>query len=178
MAQMDPRDLYERGSAWTATKVAGATSKLDAKTPCEKWKVKDVLSHLIDSNRYFREAAEGKEADLPADPPPADVIGKDPVADYERSRRATMEAYTPDVLEKQASSLGIAFVDQLTHGWDLATATGQDATMPDDLAEAAFQMVDGQLTPERRGTGFKPEVKVGKDASFQEKLLAYSGRQP
>jgi uncharacterized protein (TIGR03086 family) len=84
----------------------------------------------------------------------------------------------PGVLEKSGMGLGIASVDQLVHGWDLATATDQDASMPADLAEAAFAMVDGRLTPDRRGDAFKPAIDVGDDASAQEKLLAYTGRQP
>lgn len=90
-----------------------------------------------------------------------------------------MKAFGADgVLEKMGPSFGIAFVEQLVHGWDLAKATGQDTKMPKDLAEAAFQMVDGNMPPDQRGSFFKPEVKVGKDASAQEKLLAYSGRKP
>jgi uncharacterized protein (TIGR03086 family) len=64
------------------------------------------------------------------------------------------------------------------HGWDLARATGQDATMPEDLAEAAFAMIDGKLTDENREPGFKSVVAVPEDASAQDKLLAYTGRQP
>ena len=41
------------------------------------------------------------------------------------------------VVERTGSALGIAFSDQLLHGWDLARATKQDPTMPDGLAEAA-----------------------------------------
>ena len=74
--------------------------------------------------------------------------------------------------------VGIAATDQLVHGWDLAVATGQDATMPDDLAEAAFGMVDGRLTPERRGAAFAAEVPAADGASTQDRLLAYVGRDP
>ena len=49
-------------------------------------------------------------------------------------------------------SLGICFADQLIHGWDVAKSTGQSTTMPSELAEAAFAMLDGQLTDDRRGT--------------------------
>jgi hypothetical protein len=73
----------------------------------------------------------------------------------------------PGVLEKSGMGLGIAFVDQMVHGWDLATATGQDAEMPDDLATSAFAMIDGQLTAERRGDAFKPPVDLGDGASAQ-----------
>ena len=65
----------------------------------------------------------------------------------------------PGVIEKTGPSLGIAFSDQLLHGWDLAKATGQDATMPDGLAEAAYEMIHGRFTDEQRKGVFKPEVR-------------------
>jgi uncharacterized protein (TIGR03086 family) len=81
-------------------------------------------------------------------------------------------------LEKTGPSLGIAFSDQLLHGWDVARATGQDDTMPEGLPEAAYEVIHGRFTDEQRKGVFKPEISVGPDASPQEKLLAYTGRRP
>ncbi len=84
----------------------------------------------------------------------------------------------PGVIEKTGPSLGIAFADQLLHGWDVAKATRQDATMPAGLAEGAYEMIHGRFTDEQRKGVFKPEVPLGADASPQERLLAYTGRNP
>jgi uncharacterized protein (TIGR03086 family) len=73
--------------------------------------------------------------------------------------------------------LGIAFSDQLLHGWDLARATRQEETMPPGLAEAALAVIHGRFTEEQRVGVFKPEVAVAADAPAQEKLLAYTGRR-
>lgn len=90
-----------------------------------------------------------------------------------------MQVYgEPGVIEKTGPSLGIAFSDQLLHGWDLARATGQDATMPGGLPEAAYELIHGQFTDEQRQGIFKPEVQVGANASAQDRLLAYTGRDP
>ena len=90
-----------------------------------------------------------------------------------------MQAFGEDgVIEKTGPSLGIAFSDQLLHGWDLAKATGQDTTMPDGLAEAAYEMIHGRFTDDQRKGVFKAEVTVADDASAQDKLLAYTGRDP
>lgn len=176
---MDLLDLYDRGSAWTATKVAGAADQLDTPTPCEQWKVRDVVNHLLDASDFFVDRAEGKENQGPSDTPP-DLLGSRAPADaHAEARQRTLDAYgKPGVLDQTGPLLGIAFADQLLHGWDIAQATGQDTTMPDDLAEAAFGMVGGQLTPERRGNAFKPEVQVPDDAPTQQKLLGYVGRSP
>jgi uncharacterized protein (TIGR03086 family) len=110
---------------------------------------------------------------------PPELIGDDPVADFTHARNEMIETFRePGTLEKTGPSLGIAFADQLVHGWDLAKATGQDATMPPELAQAAYTTIHGQFTEEQRQGVFKPEVHVGPDASAQERLLAYTGRDP
>jgi hypothetical protein len=82
----------------------------------------------------------------------------------------------PGVIEKTGPALGIAFSDQLLHGWDVARATGQDAEMPAGLAESAYGIIHGRFTEEQRHGVFKPEIPVPEDASAQERLLAYTGR--
>ena len=90
-----------------------------------------------------------------------------------------LEVFAQDgVIERTGPSLGIAFSETLLHGWDLAWATGQDSTMPQGLAEAAYEMIYGRFTEEQRKGVFKPEIPVGLTASPQEKLLAYTGRDP
>lgn len=176
---MDPVDLFERGSAWTKDKIAGAKDKLDAQTPCEEWKVRDVVNHLINGlEDYFQKAARGEEGTYPAPTPPNIIDGDDPVKRYEQTRQATLEAFKSADQKEAMRTMGIAFVDQVVHGTDIAKATGQDATIPEDLAEAAFGMVNGNITDENRGQGFKAEVKVPEDAPTQDKLLAYLGRKP
>ncbi len=120
----------------------------------------------------------GEDASPPSGQPP-DVLGKDPVADFERARADTISTFSkPGVIEKTGPSLGIAFADQLLHGWDLAKATGQDAKMPAGLPEAAYEMIHGRFTDDQRKGVFKPEVSVPATASPQDKLLAYTGRNP
>jgi uncharacterized protein (TIGR03086 family) len=123
-------------------------------------------------------AAQGEDVSPPA-PSPPDLLGDDPRADFERARSEMLSTYgAPGVIEKTGPSLGIAFSDQLLHGWDLAKATRQDTTMPEGLPEAAFEMIHGRFTDDQRKGVFKPEIKVPAGASGQDKLLAYTGRKP
>jgi uncharacterized protein (TIGR03086 family) len=175
---MDPVDLFDKGSAWTRQKIEGAADHLDAQTPCPEWSVRAVISHLIDGQQsYFQPAALGKQA-TPPSPNPPDILTGDPGTQYEETRQATLEAFRKADPKQAMMTMGIAFVDQLVHGTDIARATGQEATIPPDLAEAAFGMVHGNLTDENRGTAFGPAVAVPDDASIQDKLLAYLGRRP
>jgi uncharacterized protein (TIGR03086 family) len=133
---------------------------------------------MLETQRYFVGAAHGKDVSPPAQTPP-DLLGDDPVADFSQARSELIETFQePGVIEKTGPSLGIAFADQLLHGWDLAKATGQDATMPAGLPEAAYSTIHGQFTEEQRKGVFEPEVEVGPDASAQDRLLAYAGRDP
>jgi uncharacterized protein (TIGR03086 family) len=171
-------DLYGQASEWTLGKVVGAVDKLDGPTPCDKWDVRTLMNHMLDTQSYFVGAAEGREVSPPS-PNPSARLSDDPVADFERARAETLRTFGKEgVIEKTGPSLGIAFCDQLLHGWDLARATGQDATMPDGLPEAAYQMIHGRLTDEQRKGVFKPEIAAAPSATAQDRLLAYTGRDP
>jgi uncharacterized protein (TIGR03086 family) len=187
---MDTLDLFERGTAWTASKVAGATSKLDTQTNCDEWTVRRMVDHLLAGQQMFAAAPSGGTVAPPGGPPP-ELVGDDPAAQYEDARKATLHAFSqPGVLEGTVKGggadapamqiLGIAFCDNLVHGWDLAKSTGQDTTIPPDLAEAAWMFLNGQIRDEARGPGkiFKAVVPVADDASTQDKLIGYCGRDP
>jgi uncharacterized protein (TIGR03086 family) len=171
-------DNFARASEWTLAKVAGATDKLDDRTPCDEWDVRMLMNHMLDTQHYFVGAARGEDVSPPGPNPPA-RLSKDPVADFTSARAETLQTFgEPGVIDKTGPSIGIAFADQLLHGWDLAVATGQDATMPEGLAEAAYQTIHGRFTEEQRKGVFKPAVQVPADASAQDTLLGYTGRTP
>lgn len=175
---MDMLKNFEAASQWASEKIAGATDRLNEKTPCEEWDVKTLVDHMCDSQQYFTSKARGEDATLPS-PSPPQLVGDDPVVAYKSYSEATLDAFRdPDVQEKEAMGLGISFVDQLVHGWDVAKATGQDATMPKPLAQAAWTLMDGNLPDDKRGAGFKPAIATAENVPAQDKLLAYTGRNP
>jgi uncharacterized protein (TIGR03086 family) len=174
----DPMDLYKRASAWTAERIAGAAAHLDDPTPNDGWDVRTLLNHMLETQRYFGAVALGEDATPPSPTPPA-LLSDDPVADLQQARDQIVRGFgQPGVIEKTGPLVGIAFADHLLHGWDLAQATGQDPTMPEGLAEAAYETIHGRFTDEQRKGVFKPEIEVGPDASAQDRLLAYTGRRP
>jgi uncharacterized protein (TIGR03086 family) len=174
----DPVALYERASSWTLTKVRGATDSLDGRTSCDDWDVRTLLNHMLDTQRYFTGVARGEEVDPPS-PNPPNLIGSDPIVTFEQSRSDLLRAFRQaGVLDQAGPALGIAFADQLLHGWDLAEATDQDTTMPEELPGAAYQIIHGRFTDEQRVGIFKPEIDAPRDASPQDRLLAYTGRHP
>ncbi len=172
-------DRYRTASEWTLSKVVRAGDQLDAPTPCDDWDVRTLLNHMLETQQYFVQSARGDEASPPSPEPPDGLIGDDAAAAYERAREETITTFSDDgVIERTGPSLGIAFSDTLLHGWDLARATDQDTTMPAGLAQAAYDVVHGAFTDDQRKGVFGPELPVGEDATSQEKLLAYTGRDP
>jgi uncharacterized protein (TIGR03086 family) len=187
---MDLIDLFDRATAWTATKVAGAQHDLDGATPCDEWNVRRLIDHLLAGQQMFAAGPSGGTVAPPEGPPP-ELVGNDPATQYEQARTATIEAYAqPGTLAgtvrggagdvPAAQIVAIAFCDQLIHGWDLARATGQDTTMPADLAAVAWQMLDGRISDDARGSGknFKAAVPTPESANDQDKLIGYCGRTP
>jgi len=175
--QTDLLDLYRQASDWTAEKVA-ATTDLDAPTPCDDWTVRDLLNHMLDTQRYFAGAARGEDV-APPSPTPPSLLTDDPAADFATSRAEVLAAFGAEgAVEKTGPALGIAFADQLLHGWDLARATRQDSTMPSGLPQKAYDAIYGRFTDEQRHGVFKPELEVDDTAAPQQRLLAYTGRPP
>jgi hypothetical protein len=111
----DLLDLYRRASRRTVEKVAGARG-LEAATPCPNWRARDLLNHMLDTQRYFAGAARGEDAAPPAPDPPS-LLTDDPSADFARATSEVEDAYAQNgVVERMGPALGIAFSDQLLHG--------------------------------------------------------------
>ena len=170
-------DQYTKASDWTTGKVAHITD-LDAPSDCDEWSVRDLLNHMLGTQRYFLGAARGEDVSMPGQNPP-NLLSDDAQADFARTCGDVVETFSRDgVLDRTGPALGIAFADMLLHGWDLARSTGQDTQMPDGLAQAAYDAIHGRFTEEQRKGVFKPEIQVGDDATPQQRLLAYTGRNP
>lgn len=187
---MEVTELFEKAAEWAATKVKSVTADhLSSDTPCDEWDVKALTNHMTSGVDFLARAARGE------DPDPngftADYVGDDPATAYSAALAAAKkELKQPGLLEKTLNlpfgempaqvALSIFAADQITHGWDLAKATGQDATIPPELAKAALGVVGGNIGDDRRGEGkfFKAEVPVSESASDQDKLIAYLGRNP
>lgn len=79
-----------------------------------------------------------------------------------------------------AMALRIALVEAVVHGWDIARATGQAYSIPDDLAGPMLEGLRKQLGGGERAAGspFVSEVAIPDDAPLQDRLIAFTGRTP
>lgn len=72
----------------------------------------------------------------------------------------------------------VPITDMIVHTWDLAKATGQNSTLAAGLAELSYNVLVNVAGFGRKNGAFGPEITVPVTASFQDRMLGLSGRQP
>jgi uncharacterized protein (TIGR03086 family) len=158
------------------------------RSPCTEWTIRDVVNHITGENLWAAEIFAGKTIDEVGDRLNGDLVGNDPSGAYVRSvPLASSAALAPGAMEatchlsfgdfpgaEYASQL---FLDTLIHGWDVAIASGQDATLDTDLVQACLPIAR-RITDEWRSTGmFGEDLAAGQTVSPQAELLGLLGRR-
>jgi uncharacterized protein (TIGR03086 family) len=176
-------DRYE-GLADGFTRRVEAVPRGDARwqqqSPCEDWKAIDVVRHVVDSHRTFFGLAEHDVPEPAGDPLEAWPATRD-------AMRAALE--DPAVAEREyTGQMGTAvwqdsvdrFIggDLLVHAWDLARALGVDDALPEDEVKRVHTALEPLGDAMRQPGAFGPEVEAPADASAQDRLLAFLGRDP
>jgi uncharacterized protein (TIGR03086 family) len=178
-----PLDMLERSFTSTDRLIAKVRpEQWDAPTPCTDWNVQQLVAHVVGMNRVFAAMVAGE-------PPPAraEIASADLLSAYRDSAQKLLATFRePGVLERSfespmgsatgAERVQIRLYDLLAHGWDLARATGQEAALPEDAAEAALEFVSSQLTDTARPGRFAPAQPAPENASAVERLVAFLGR--
>ena len=153
----------------------------DAPTPCEEWDVRALVAHVVGAHEQFealvgRTLAAGTE--LGADPLAVLDAAVDQVAAELADDRGDVafDGHFGRMTFAEAVD-GFVSWDLVIHGWDLATAAGQDA--PIDPADVAF-VRDGVagFGPALHSPGVcGPALDAPADADAQTRLLAELGRR-
>jgi uncharacterized protein (TIGR03086 family) len=172
-----------------AQRMIGSVRPLERarKTPCPGWDVRGLIYHMISTCASFTaalQAASGSGGSTPD-------LGFDLAASYAEITDAVLKEWrVPGVLDRMVTlragtvsgsvAIWILIADQLLHTWDLSKALGRPYTMPEDLASTLLDLMHQRLSPARRGPGkaFGPELACPEDAPIQDRLVAFSGRQP
>ena len=161
--------------------------QLGAPTPCTEWDVRTLLNHVIGTNHLMAASLRGESMpDLSGGMP--DFVGDDPAGAYRTSFAAAVDGWSaPGAMERSldlpigatpaAFAICLHYKDTVVHGWDLARATGQDATIDDEHATAVLGIA-GQMFAHGRVGPFAPEVAVPEDAPAGDRLVALLGRTP
>lgn len=140
---------------------------------CDGWCVQDVVDHAVGwqitgGNVLGAEIPEG--------------------ADWATIQSAMTTALSnPANLEGQAEGFGgmpkqgvagMIIGDLLVHTWDVARSLGVDETLPEEAVTSTLMGLQRMPEPMLRSENmFGPAIEVPEDASAQEKLLGFVGRQ-
>ncbi|HEY5171554.1 MAG TPA: maleylpyruvate isomerase N-terminal domain-containing protein [Acidimicrobiia bacterium] len=147
-------------------------------SPCTGWLARDIVAHIV---RHSAETLRDKAGVRLA---PARTKLDDPAGAFQWIRAAVEEVLDdPDTAIDVAEHLDAALsFDLPQHWWDLAKATGQDATMQAEEVEAIWEtlsaMPSGWWKWQVDHGHYAPAVHVPDDASLQHRLVALIGRDP
>ncbi|QCR42901.1 TIGR03086 family protein [Curtobacterium sp. SGAir0471] len=161
-----------------------AVTDWDASTPDSEWTTRDLVTHVIDEQRWIPKLLTGcdyaqAEADL-------EPIGQDLASEWAKFATAATSAWQKAPADTSVHlSTDVVRADQyLTeqtsditiHTWDLARATGTDEALPDELVRAVWEYFEPQIH-DLAATGlYAAPVEVDDDAPLQVRLLAVTGR--
>ena len=180
--------VHARALDTTRPVVAGVRAdQWAAPSPCDGWDVRALLNHVVSGNFWVTPLVDGQTIDAVGDRLDGDLLGDDPAAAYDTSAAEAAAAFRrPGAMESPVAVsygpvpgsvyCGHRFLDVLIHGWDLARATGQDATLPADLVDACLEVVEPQRDLLAGSGMFGTVQSVPATADRQTQLLAILGR--
>ena len=177
-------------AAETARVVGGVSAaQLSDPTPCPEWDVRTLVNHIILWTGYSAEQrAHGESvADelMTKDFAGSPGFAADYAAQVDKAVAAWSDAAVWDrdlnVMGSQMPAADVAkmlIMETVLHGWDLATATGQDYRCSAEVAAVLMDTVTEQAEMFRQYQGFADAVPVPDDAPLFARALALSGRSP
>jgi uncharacterized protein (TIGR03086 family) len=190
-----PPDLRP-ASARLARLVAGVTDEqLAAPTPCERYRLGDIVEHVGGLSMAFQWAARKAWPDAAGSRPPSGDAARLP-ADWRTRIPEQLAALGEARQDPQAwqgmteaggvalpgEVAGVVALDEVVvHGWDVARASGQ----PYDVDDATLGVVLGFVSAAQEQAGgrgsdelFQPPVPVPDDAPLLDKVIGLTGRDP
>jgi uncharacterized protein (TIGR03086 family) len=178
-------ELREIGGRFGGLCAATPADRWDAPSPVEGWTARDVVRHLVEWFPPFLAAGAGIEL------PPGPSVDEDPAAAWRHlydevlalleepatAGKVLSNPHIGDVPLPQAVSQFFTG-DVFQHTWDLARATGQDATLDPERCAAMLAGAEPYEDAMRQSGQYGPRVAVPEDADPQTKLIAFIGRDP
>jgi uncharacterized protein (TIGR03086 family) len=181
-------ELFSRSTGRFTERVHGIDdAQWGGATPCADWDVRALVNHVTYEQLWAPHLVAGETIAEVGDRYDGDVLGDDPATAWRDAVAGSVSAFAGADLDAvvHLSYADVPCREYLTqmltdaeiHGWDLATATGQDATLDPDIAELLWQEWSAQEELVRGSGMFGNQVPVGDDADTPTKLLALLGRR-
>lgn len=185
---MDDMDMLASVLAKTSTLMDGVgDTKSTAPTPCPDLPVGALMRHMASWAQVFASAAEGEKfVGDPAAYQPSDGVA----ADFRAAADRIVDGWRANGLDRQVPMTGsdlpapmvfnMTLMEYVTHGWDLAVATGCQVPFSDEEVEETLSRAQSTLPDQYRGDGqaFGPVVDAGEGADAMSRLAGFMGRKP
>ncbi|WP_186627255.1 TIGR03086 family metal-binding protein [Rhodococcus sp. BP22] len=176
-------DRYRRLAGILTQRIeAVPPDKWNIASTCAGWSIRDVVKHLIETEKGALEPVGLSIPDGPSvddDPAAAWAHTRDSMQDIlDDPARANLEYDGHFGKTDLASSIGSFYsLDLIVHAWDIAHPAGVDATIADqdlDFVEAFIEQIGDSI---RMEGVCGPAVEVPASADRQRKVLAQLGRE-
>ncbi|MBB3663200.1 uncharacterized protein (TIGR03086 family) [Prauserella sediminis] len=188
----DPPDLRQRlqdyadARAWIVSLMSGTdVEQLAGPAPCAELDVRTLMAHLIGTaHRGLGTALGTSTRHVPfavTDVPDAELATtyarlSDEIADAWAVLGPDDEVRAPWGPCTASAAAGGFTVETVTHGWDLAVATGRPTAFADPIAERCLRL-GAPLVPERlRGVMYDEPAAPPEEAAPIERLATLLGR--
>ena len=188
----DPRAAVARSQAWIVDLLTGVDpDRFDRPTPCADFDVRRLVEHVFGVAGRMEAMGKGRAAesvpafatDLPSD------VSADLAQAYATAAERAQQSWTAEESLRRpvtapwgtmpgALVLAVYLSEHVTHGWDLAVATAQEAETDADVAELALRYAAIAIPPTPRGgpMPFGAVVPSAPGAGPTERLANYLGR--
>ncbi len=179
----DVQDRYRLvASDFDAAVKAASPDKWGAQSPCDQWKARDVVAHVVQGHQAVIAMVRGGEPKPLAD-------DEDPKTAWEDSFRAIDEITgDPDVVAMEVDGpvgkmpvgqvIGrFVTMDLLVHTWDLARAVGADEHLDEDSVRHAYEGLKPMDAMIRRPNFFEAKLDPPAGADLQTEFLYFLGRR-
>lgn len=151
-------------------------------SPCEGWAARDVVRHLVETQRDF---LIGQDVDLG----PAPNVDADPAAAWRAHAERVSEVLADGTVAAKEydgyfgrTTVGATveqfyLFDMVVHRWDVAAATGLDAGLTDEELDRVERGADSFGDALYMDGVCKPGVEPPVDADRRTRVLARLGRR-
>jgi uncharacterized protein (TIGR03086 family) len=185
---MDEVTLLDGVLTKTGDLVAGVREdQWSLPTPCPEYDVRTLINHLVGWIQVFGASAQGRtfEGD-----PTSQQVTADPAAEFRTAASDAVAGWREHGFGRTVRMMGgeqpaemvfnMTLMEYLTHGWDLAIATGQEVPYSENEASETLARAERTLPPQYRGEGmpFGEIVDVPADAPAVDRAVAFLGRRP
>lgn len=180
-------DYFVRASAFFGEQVrAVGDDQWELPTPCADWDIRTVVAHVVVGDSQVPALVAGEPVGLVEEYDPG-VLGQRPLAAWRGTALAAIRAFAaPGALERRYAHpvgnvrgrtvIGFRISDSLVHGWDIATALGEEVMLDPELCEYALDFWF-PMASTLASSGFYAAARMpAEDAGPAERLLALLGR--